>query len=165
MKKLFLALTIIVLILSFGTSALAWSSTTPPGSGNTGTLTTEGVTVGFGSSGISSSIDTTKCYTGISTYKVKASGLYLDGNSEKLCTVKLGVDYWNSIKSDWERGNRYTKTLPKTNVKDSNGNYQPSKQSISSQDVSANGSKYYHYGIFTKDYTSIKMYGSFTLHK
>lgn len=165
MKKLCLFLTIITLALFIGTNALAWGSTTPPSSGNTGTLTTAGVTVGFGSSGISSSIDTTKCYTGISTYKVKASGLYLAGNSEKLCTVKLGVDYWNPSKSDWDKGNRYSKTLPKTNIKDSNGNYQPSKQSISSQSVSAKGSKYYHYGIFTKDYTSLKMYGSFTLHK
>lgn len=111
------------------------------------------------------SIDTAKCYTGISTYKVKASGLYLADDSVKLCTVKLGVDYWDSNKSDWNQGNRYTKTLPKTNVKDSNGHYQPARQSISSQNVSAQNSKHYHYGIFTKDYGSLKMFGTFTLSK
>lgn len=165
MKRFFSFLATMMVTFLLSTSAIAWSSTTPPGTSNAGSLDTTGVTVGFGTNGISTSIDTVKCYKGLSTYKVKASGLYLAGNSEKLCTVKLGVDYWNADKSDWDAGNRYVKKLPKTNVKDSTGIYQPSKQSISSQSVLAQSSSKYHYGIFTKDYTSVKMYGGFTLHK
>lgn len=165
MKKLLSILIGFIFVLSLNTCALAWSGATPPSTSNTGSLSSTGVSVGFGTNGISSSIDTTKCYTGIGTYKVKAAGLYLANDSLKLCTVKIGVNYWNTDKEVWQAGNRYSKQLPATNVKDSSGNYQPVKQDISSQEVSAQGKSMHHYGVFTKDYTSIKMYGSFTLSK
>lgn len=84
MKKMLTILLVTMLLLSMSSVAFAWSSSTPPNVGNTGSLSTTGENVAFGSSGIRSSIDTKKCYTGISTYKLKASGLYLAGNSEKL---------------------------------------------------------------------------------
>ena len=153
---------LVIAMLTALSTAFAWGSSTPPSTGNTGTLTTTGVTVGFGTAGIKSSIDTAKCYTGISTYKMSAAGLYLI-DSDKKPTITLEIDYWNNTKTQWEAGPKYNKLLPQTNAKNAQGVWVPSKQSASTSH-SASSSLYY-YGIFKKDYTSLPMCGSFTLYK
>ena len=167
MKKMVLCVLVTILSFSLTVSAYAWSDSTPPTTSNTGSLTSSGTTVGFGTKGIKSSIDTSKCYNGISEYKMKASNLYLDKNSTSKCTVTFRVDYWNSGKEAWQAGtgtSTYTKLLPATNVKDKSGKYQSVKQSIAAQSLDAQGIRLYHYGIFLKDKTT-RMFGSFTLSK
>jgi len=159
MKKLVTILVALTIILCIG-SAMAWSSA--PTTSNTGTLNSTGITVNFGANGIKSSIDTPKCYTGITSYTMKARDLYLANNSIKKPTVTLEINYWSTSHNQWEAGSKESVLLGATNVKTSSGTYIPSKKTVSSS-LSASSSKYY-YGIFKKDYTSIAMYGNFWFH-
>lgn len=156
-KRICALVLVVILCVGLFTEACAWSSETPPSSKNISTGT--GEEKSFGSNGIKQSITTSKCYTGAKKYDVSANNIYTIKHGTQKIKVTMKANYWNDNSSQWEAGKSYSKELPSTYVKG-----KVVKQSTSGT-VNAQHSYSYHYGLLSKNYTSVYIGGSFGFYK